>query len=381
MQQAPYPPAPQIDVRGSCKAEGGQWKARLRIKDETRRCGYRDRRVTLGPVHRGKGTPAPGTHNRRTAKIALDELIVRTRWEEQHGRTERRRFDHWAKRLTEHMEQVEHAHWRTVRDTEAVLGSRILPVFGHLLVDTITAAQVASYRDDLLLAGRLSPRSIRRDLGIVAQVLGRAVVAGELAVNVADAAHVKRPKLKGSGEFVILSPAQIRAVAQAAESPVDHAWTLLLGFCGLRLGESSTLRKRAIEGDRLTVTASKTGKTRIVPVALEVRRALAVIDNGDPDAYLFAEDGKRPSVDAFRRRFYEAVERAGLGHLRTGSRRLRVHDLRHSFVSNLLKAGVPAVKVQTWAGHSSLAITSIYAHHDEEAGDAEQVERALGVAA
>ncbi len=38
------------------------------------------------------------------------------------------------------------------------------------------------------------------------------------------------------------------------------------------------------------------------------------------------------------------------------------HQLRHAFVSHLLAEGVPIADVSELAGHSSLAMTGIYAH-------------------
>jgi len=46
---------------------------------------------------------------------------------------------------------------------------------------------------------------------------------------------------------------------------------------------------------------------------------------------------------------------------------LRIHDLRHSFVSNQLDAGTPIHVVRDLAGHASIATTQLYAHSTNEA--------------
>jgi integrase len=46
---------------------------------------------------------------------------------------------------------------------------------------------------------------------------------------------------------------------------------------------------------------------------------------------------------------------------------LRIHDLRHSFVSNQLAAGTPVHVVQQMAAHRSLAVTALYSHGTDEA--------------
>jgi integrase len=46
---------------------------------------------------------------------------------------------------------------------------------------------------------------------------------------------------------------------------------------------------------------------------------------------------------------------------------VRIHDLRHSFVSNQLAAGTPIHVVRDMAAHRSLMVTALYAHHTDEA--------------
>jgi len=61
-----------------------------------------------------------------------------------------------------------------------------------------------------------------------------------------------------------------------------------------------------------------------------------------------------------RRRFDEAKLAAGLPDV-------TIKDLRHSFVSNLLDAGVPIHVVKDLVGHSSILVTQLYAHTDDAA--------------
>ena len=78
--------------------------------------------------------------------------------------------------------------------------------------------------------------------------------------------------------------------------------------------------------------------------------------------------GERRPVRAAGRRsvaVHDAPGRAGLGSaLRTaGLRPLRFHDLRHTFVSQLIAAGAPAKYIQEQAGHGSIQVTmDTYGH-------------------
>ena len=63
---------------------------------------------------------------------------------------------------------------------------------------------------------------------------------------------------------------------------------------------------------------------------------------------------------------------------------LRVHDLRHSFVSIMVAAGANPKAVSTWAGHSSVSFTlDRYGHlYDDHADDvADRIDALLGTGA
>lgn len=49
------------------------------------------------------------------------------------------------------------------------------------------------------------------------------------------------------------------------------------------------------------------------------------------------------------------MDRAGIGHV-------RIHDLRHTFASFLIRQGIPLYHVSQLLGHSDIRITQRYAH-------------------
>lgn len=71
--------------------------------------------------------------------------------------------------------------------------------------------------------------------------------------------------------------------------------------------------------------------------------------------YVFYSDRTGNNIRSFRRGFKLAVDRSGIGYV-------RIHDLRHTFASFLVKSGVPLYHVSTLLGHSDIRITQKYAH-------------------
>jgi len=53
---------------------------------------------------------------------------------------------------------------------------------------------------------------------------------------------------------------------------------------------------------------------------------------------------------------------------RANLRRLRWHDLRHSFASQLAIGGLSLQRIQKWLGHSTIKMTERYAHLTPDGG-------------
>jgi integrase len=73
----------------------------------------------------------------------------------------------------------------------------------------------------------------------------------------------------------------------------------------------------------------------------------------------YYREGERIDARNLLRAFYIAEEKAGI-------RDLRFHDLRHTFATRLVQAGVDLYKVQKLLRHKSPTMTQRYAHHYPE---------------
>jgi integrase len=81
--------------------------------------------------------------------------------------------------------------------------------------------------------------------------------------------------------------------------------------------------------------------------------------------------GSFVDASALRRRYDAALKRAGL-------RRLRFHDLRHTFGTRMIrKADIR--RVQEWMGHSDIQTTMRYLHYAPRDEDAALVAEAFRV--
>jgi len=117
------------------------------------------------------------------------------------------------------------------------------------------------------------------------------------------------------------------------------------------------------------LTTPKSGKIRSVPLAPQVAGALALLGQrdeftGEDDLVFPGEDGCHLDGSALRRRYVVALKKAGL-------RKLRFHDLRHTFATRLI-AKADIVRVQEWMGHADIQTTRKYLHFAPRPDDAER---------
>jgi len=214
-----------------------------------------------------------------------------------------------------------------------------------------------------------------------------AVRAHGLARNPASAELVDRPTVSYSGEFDALDAEELAALVRAAADEQDAALYLAAAMTGLRQGELLALRWRDVDfaGQRIHVRRSwshvaqhekapKSGKVRSVPLVEELLGPLDRLTRrehftGEDDLVFCSQVGGHLHHQTLRRRYYAALEAAGL-------RRVRFHDLRHCFGSVAVRA-FPLSDVQAMLGHAHVTTTMRYVHHRPGADDAAKLSSAF----
>lgn len=103
------------------------------------------------------------------------------------------------------------------------------------------------------------------------------------------------------------------------------------------------------------VGPTKSGKERKVPLTASLEAALRGIRHAKGPRVFCNPDGKPLTLWQLHERLWGSCRRAGL-------RRIRWHDCRHSFASQLVMAGTPLRQVQDWLGDSTILMTMRYSH-------------------
>jgi integrase len=184
-------------------------------------------------------------------------------------------------------------------------------------------------------------------------------------------AAVERQPQSSSGDFKALTAGEVQLLAARAANAQDAVIFTVAAFTGLRLGELRALRWRDIDFAKRIVHVRrsftygnegmpKSGKVRSVPLIDAAARALDGLSRrehftGADDLVFVNTAGGVVDDTKLRRRYYTALERAGL-------QRLTFHSLRHTFGTIAVQA-FPLTDVKAYMGHADISTTMIYVHH------------------
>ncbi|MGQ9688911.1 MAG: tyrosine-type recombinase/integrase [Desulfobaccales bacterium] len=228
----------------------------------------------------------------------------------------------------------------------------------------------------------LAPVTVTRIKALASVVLSHAVEDGLIAANpaVRMGRLIKGKERKADVNPLTREEARAFLEAVAEHHPRYYPFFLCALRTGMRLGELLALewgdidfrggfievRKSCVHG---RITTPKNGKSRRVDMSRQLaetlkallterkREALAKGWREVPASVFVNEAGKFLDHGNLRRRvFWPALAKAGL-------RRVRIHDLRHTYASLLIQNGESLAFVKDQLGHHSIQITvDTYGH-------------------
>jgi integrase len=265
---------------------------------------------------------------------------------------------------------------QTHNDYEGVIRKHLNPFFGESLLRDITPARVQEYVTDKAESG-LSPRTINKTLTVLKMMLKHAVIWGYLKEN--PARFVERPREKRK-EMDYLTPEEVRRLLGAA-SPEFRPLFSTAVLTGARQGELLALRwgdvdleqgivyvRRSYHPEHGFVEPKSARGSRAIfmsPELVRILRSHKASTNGSADRLVFPNTAGKPMLhqNMVRREFHPALERAGL-------KRVRFHDLRHTYAAMMISLGENIKFIQTQMGHSSISTTlDRYGHLLPEASE------------
>ena len=316
------------------------------------------------------------------AKLALGDLSVLNTAEEK-----KPTFNTYADGWLKDYARIE-CKTSTADGYEGVLEQYLRPRFGKKLLTEIRRDDIKALINDLI-SKDLSRNTIRNALCVIRGLFNYAIEEGLVESNPAArlgrfTRSAKTPQSKG----IALTTVEVKDFLKAAEEicPAYHPLFLMAVRAGLRRGELVAVQWGDIQlgGDhdsqrfivvqhnyvRREHTTTKSKKSRRVDLSRELRRVLVELrDKRLLEAYLKGKNDISGEL-VFRSPEGTILDPDNLYHrvflpvlAKAGIRRIRLHDLRHTFGSLLLQNGASIVYVKEQMGHSSIQVTvDTYGH-------------------
>lgn len=273
-----------------------------------------------------------------------------------------------------------HCKPTTAKGYRQLLTLHVYPLIGDRRLDQVARAEI-KHLIGVLLGKKLKKSSVHNILTPLKEAYHHAIDDGLVANNpVVRTGRFTRTDEDRRATIQPLTRTEVGVLLEAAEVYAKSVAALLLCAVrtGLRQGELIGLQwgdvdvhggfievRRAIVRGQLTTT--KTRKIRRVDLTpqlsdrlqqLNDTRTLDAAMSGKPvpDWVFLSPLGCRWDERNLRRAFYTVLEQAQL-------RRVRFHDLRHTYASLLIQTTAPAKYIQEQLGHASIQVTmDVYGH-------------------
>ncbi len=217
---------------------------------------------------------------------------------------------------------------------------------------------------ELAEAGR-KPATLNRYRALLSKIYSLAMRNGKVTKN---PARLVRLRKENNGRVRFLREDEETALREVLREklPEEEAEFDLALHTGMRRGKQYRLRWCDVDLrlGLITIPRSKHGERRYIPINSAARAALeALWQRRDESGYVCPGSQEDRGRD-WRRWFEDAVKEAKVGDFHW-------HDLRHTFASRLVMAGVDLRTVQELMGHKTIAMTVRYSHltpaHQREA--------------
>lgn len=218
---------------------------------------------------------------------------------------------------------------------------------------------ITTWQIDKYIAKRrkdLKPASVNRELALLKHIFSKALEWKKINQN--PAKDVKR--LKGETKRLrSLMPDEIQVLLSNCDGLLRGLLKSLVNLdlhTGARKGELQNLKWPQVnfEIGMISFLDTKNGERREVPMNETARSTLEGLER--TSEFVFPNrNGKRIDDAQVQIAFTEAVKRSGLEDF-------HFHDLRHTFASNLVMAGVDLLAVKELLGHKKIEMTLRYAH-------------------
>jgi integrase len=253
------------------------------------------------------------------------------------------RFEEACDRYLEHAKKSKRS-WK--RDEVTLKIAKAF--FKKKRIDEITSWDIERFK--AVRVKKVTKSTVNRDIAVLKRLFNLAIDWNLIERNPAKKVALYRIDER---PMRVLSQDEERRLIEAA-APHFRPLIIVAINTGMRRGELLNLRWEQVDLHNLTITIShsKNGRVRHLPINKSAQEVLNELPEPH-EGHVFRYRGL--PIKAVKTAFLAAVRRAGIP-------RCRFHDLRHTFATRLVLAGVDLATVKELMGHADISTTMKYAH-------------------
>lgn len=229
------------------------------------------------------------------------------------------------------------------------LDKYILPSIGGRLATSLRGRDLIQLHNRISLKGKIEAN---RCISLVSAIFNKSI-EWELFVGNNPCTSVRRHS--ESGRSRVADKDELTRLLEILKKHPLGTFFLLNLRCGLRRGEVAKLRWEDINfgGMTILIRAPKNGKDHTVNIGPELITRLKSEKNNSP--WVFPSPITGGHIQRVCKTWKTILKDANIESL-------TVHDLRRTFATKLIEAGVPIEHVSKALNHSSISITQDYVH-------------------
>lgn len=263
----------------------------------------------------------------------------------------------------------------TIYEKQKIFDLIILPRFGNMDIRDITTQELYKWQDELW--AKKNPRTgkpyafkyLSKIRTYFSAFLSWCAARYPEAQN--NLLSVQKPKRRTpQAKMQFWTRDEFEQFIHYVKSPTYHAIFTTLFFTGRRKGEvlalspedidlekgtinfNKSITRKTLDDSTYNITSTKTEIVSSTPICKTLLNELKSYEGGSP----FYFGGEDPIIDnTLRRHFNKACAKAGV-------KQIRIHDLRHSFVSMCIHLGATIPVVADLIGDTIAQVTKTYAH-------------------